>query len=159
MRMIRAAVFVSVAGMMLVGIYGCAVQGSQGTVADDPVATVTYCELMKNPKRYHDKVVRVNALFSRNFEVSSLHDEEDCTKAKQDYTSQSSTWVGYDKTFAMEGDSDEAKKNQDVSGFGTWWITAVGRFRRAEGDQRFGHLACCKYSFALMKIEKSERLR
>ena len=157
--MIRASVFVSVAGMMLVGIYGCAVQGSQGTAADDPVATVTYCELMKNPKRYHDKVVRVNALFSRNFEVSSLHDEEDCTKGKPDYTSQSSTWVGYDKTFAMEGDSDEAKKNQDVSGFGTWWITAVGRFRRAEGDQRFGHLACCKYSFALMKIEKSERLR
>lgn len=159
MRMIRASIFVSVAGMMLVGIYGCAVQGSQGTAADDPVATVTYCELMKNPKRYHDKVVRVNALFSRNFEVSSLHDEEDCTKGKPDYTSQSSTWVGYDKTFAMEGDSDEAKKNQDVSGFGTWWITAVGRFRRAEGDQRFGHLACCKYSFALMKIEKSERLR
>ena len=159
MRRIRASVFVSVAGMMLVGIYGCAVQGSQGTAADDPVATVTYCELMKNPKRYHDKVVRVNALFSRNFEVSSLHDEEDCTKGKPDYTSQSSTWVGYDKTFAMEGDSDEAKKNQEVSGFGTWWITAVGRFRRAEGDQRFGHLACCKYSFALMKIEKSERLR
>ena len=159
MRMIRASIFVSVAGMMLVGIYGCAVQGSQGTAADDPVATVTYCELMTNPKRYHDKVVRVNALFSRNFEVSSLHDEEDCTKGKPDYTSQSSTWVGYDKTFAMEGDSDEAKKNQDVSGFGTWWITAVGRFRRAEGDQRFGHLACCKYSFALMKIEKSERLR
>ncbi len=159
MRMIRASIFVSVAGMMLVGIYGCAVQGSQGTVSDDPVATVTYCELMKNPKRYHDKVVRVNALFSRNFEVSSLHDEEDCTKGKPDYRSQSSTWVGHDKTFAMEGDSDEAKKNQDVSGFGTWWITAVGRFRRAEGDQRFGHLACCKYSFALMKIEKSERLR
>ena len=159
MRMIRASIFVSVAGMMLVGIYGCAVQGSQGTAADDPVATVTYCELMKNPKRYHDKVVRVNALFSRNFEVSSLHDEEDCTKGKPDYTSQSSTWVGYDKTFDMEGDSDEAKKNQEVSGFGTWWITAVGRFRRAEGDQRFGHLACCKYSFALMKIEKSERLR
>ena len=159
MRMIRASVFVTVAGMMLVGIYGCAVQGSPGTAADDPVATVTYCELMKNPKRYHDKVVRVNALFSRNFEVSSLHDEEDCTKGKPDYTSQSSTWVGYDKTFAMEGDSDEAKKNQEVSGFGTWWITAVGRFRRAEGDQRFGHLACCKYSFALMKIEKSERLR
>lgn len=159
MRMIRASIFVSVAGMMLVGIYSCAVQGSQGTVADDPVATVTYCELMENPKRYHDKVVRVNALFSRNFEVSSLHDEEDCTKGKPDYTSQSSTWVGYDKTFALEGDSDEAKKNQEVSGFGTWWITAVGRFRRAEGDQRFGHLACCKYSFALMKIEKSERLR
>ena len=160
MRMIRASVFVSIAGMMLVAIFGCAVQGSQGTTgADDQIPTVTYCELMKNPKRYHDKVVRVNALFTRDFEVSALHDEEDCTKGKPDYATLSSTWVGYDKTFVMEGDSDEAKKNQEISGFGTWWIRAVGRFRRAEGDQRFGHLMCCKYSFALMKIEKSEKLR
>ena len=159
MRMIRASIFVSVAGMMLVAIYGCAVRGAQGTTADDQVPTVTYCELMKNPKRYHDKVVRVNALFTRDFEVSALHDEDDCTKGKPDDASLSSTWVGHDKAFVMEGDSDEAKTNQEVSGFGRWRIQAVGRFRRAEGDQRFGHLACCKYSFALMKIEKSEKLR
>ena len=158
MRIIRASIFVSVAGMMLVAIYGCAVRGSQGRAADDPVATVTYCELMKNPKRYHDKVVRVNALFGRDFEESFLFDEELCSKGKP-VDLESQTWVSYDKTFVMDGDSDEAKNNQKVSGFGRWWITALGRFRRGEGDQRFGHLACCKYSFALMKIEKSERLR
>jgi len=37
--MIRASVFVAVAGVMLAAIYGCTVQGSQGTAADDPVAT------------------------------------------------------------------------------------------------------------------------
>lgn len=51
MRIFRASVFVSVAGVMMVAIYGCTVHGSQGPAADDPVATVTYCELMKNPKR------------------------------------------------------------------------------------------------------------
>lgn len=159
MLKIRASVFVSLAGMTLVAVFGCAVRGSQGPTADDQIPTVTYCELMKNPKRYHDKVVRVRALFTRRFEVSALHDEEDCTKGKPDNASLSSTWVGYDKSFLMEGDSDEAKNNQEISGFGRWWIQAVGRFRRAEGDQRFGHLMCCKYSFTLMKIEKSEKLQ
>ena len=85
---------------MLVAIYGCAVHGSQDTAADDPVATMTYCELMKNPKRYHDKVVRVNALFGRDFEQSSLFSEEDCSKGKPDYASLSATWV-----FVIDGDS------------------------------------------------------
>ena len=159
MRMIRASIFVSVAGMMQVAIFGCAVQGSQSTGADDPVATVTYCELMKNPKRYHDKVVRVNALYGRDFEQSSLFSEEDCSKGKPDHASLSATWVSYYKTFIDDGDSEEAQNNRKVSGFGTWSITAVGKFRRAEGDQRFGHLLCCKYEFALIRIEKSEKLR
>ena len=152
MRIIRASVFVSVAVVMLVAIYGCTVEGSQGTAADDPVATVTYCELMKDPKRYHDKVVRVNAVYGRDFEQSFLSDQEDCSK-------ESATWVSYYKTFVIDGDSEEAKNNRNVSGFGKWLITAVGKFRRAEGDQRFGHLACCKYDFALIRIEKSEKLR
>ena len=159
MRRIRASVFAAVAGVMLAAIYGCTVQGSQDTTTDDPLATVTYCELMKNPKRYHDKVVRVNAVFGRDFEQSSLSAEEDCSKGKQDPASQSATWVSYYKTYVIDGDSEEAKNNRNVSGFGTWRITAVGKFRRAEGDQRFGHLGCCKYDFALIRIEKSEKLR
>ena len=160
MRIIRASIFLSVAGVVVMASYGCSVQGSHGTAADDPVATVTYCELMKDPKRYHDKVVRVNALYGRDFEQSSLSDEEDCSKGKPDnYASQSSTWVSYYKTFIIDGDSEEAKNNRALSGFGTWRITAVGRFRRAEDPHRFGHLGCCKYDFALMKIEKSEKLR
>ena len=144
---------------MLVAIYGCAVQGSQGTTADDPVATVTYCELMKNPKQYHDKVVRVNAKFGRDFEQSTLFDDENCWKGKPDHASLSATWVSYYKTFIIDGDSEEAKNNREVSGFGVWSITAVGKFRRAEDPHRFGHLGCCKYDFALIRIEKSEKLR
>lgn len=159
MRIIQTSVFVSLAGVMLAVICGCAVQGSQGTAnqnGDEPVATVTYCQLLKDPKRFHNKVVRVNAVFERGFEKSSLFDEEGCSKGKQ--AGQSDTWVSHDKSFVIDGDSEEAKNNNSVSGFGKWWITAVGRFRRGEGPQRFGHLACCKYDFALIRIEKSEKL-
>ena len=159
MRIIRASVFVSVAGVMLVAIYGCTVQGSQGTTADEPVATVTYCELMKDPKRYDDKVIRVKGILGRNFEVSSLSGEEDCSKGNPDYLTQTATWVSYYKTYVEDGDSEEAKNNRNVSGFGRWSITAVGKFRVGEGPERFGHLACCKYDFALIRIEKSEKLR
>lgn len=162
MRIIRTLVFVSVAGVMLVMIYDCAVRGSQETAnqnGDEPVATVTYCQLLKDPKRFHNKVVRVNAVFERGFERSSLSDEEDCSKGKPASASQSDTWVSHDKSFVIDGDSDEAKKNRNVSGFGKWFITAVGRFRRAEDPQRFGHLGCCKYEFALIRIETSEKLR
>jgi hypothetical protein len=157
---IRASVYVSLAGVMLVTMYGCAVQGSQGTVVDDPVATVTYCELLKHPERFHNKVVRINAIFQQEFEKSSLSDEEGCSKDKAtSATAQSETWVSFDKSFVMDGESDEAKTNRTVSGFGKWRLTALGRFHRAEGPQRFGHLGCCRYEFALIKIEKSEKLR
>src|ERR1041384_890226 len=156
MRIIRTSVF---AGLVMIVIYGCSVRGSQETAnqnTDEPVATVTYCQLLKDPKRFHNKVVRVNAVFGRGFEKSSLSDEGDCSRGKSG-SAQSDTWVSQDKAFVVDGDSEEAKNNQKVSGFGKWWITAVGRFRRGEGPQRFGHLGCCKYEFALIKIEKSEK--
>ena len=161
MRVIQTSVFVSLAGMMLVAICGCAVHGSQETAnqnGNEPVATVTYCQLLKDPKRFHDKVVRINAVFEQGFEKSSLSDDENCSRGKPGY-SQSDTWVSLDKSFVNDGDSEEAKNNKKVSGFGKWWITAVGRFRRGEGPQRFGHLGCCKYDFALIRIENSEKLR
>jgi hypothetical protein len=161
-RTVLIPVFISLACVLLVTICGCATKGSQGTanaVGDDPVATVTYCDLLKHPERFHNKVVRVNAIFANSFEKSSLSDEDGCSKGKPTSgTAQSDTWVSYDKSFVMDGDSDEAKTNRSISGFGKWSITAVGRFRRAEGPQRFGHLACCRYEFALIKIEKSEKL-
>lgn len=104
-------------------------------------------------------MVRVNAVLEQGFEKASLFDEEGCSKGKPSHAAQSDTWVSYDKTFVMDGDSDEAKRNKNVSGFGKWLITAVGRFRRGEGPQRFGHLGCCKYEFALIRIESSEKLR
>lgn len=150
----RTVLLISLAGVVLVAICGCTVTAND--VGDGSVAPVTYCELMKNPKRYHDKVVRVNAVFERGFEKSSLFDEErGCGKPAP---VQSEVWVTHDESFVMDGDSDEAKMNRTVSGFGKWKITALGRFRQAEGPQRFGHLGCCKYEFALIKIEKSEKL-
>ena len=66
--------------------------------------------------------------------------------------------MNYDKSFVHNGDSEEAKQNKLISGFGQWSITAVGRFIRAKEPERFGHLGCCKFEFELIRIEKAERL-
>ena len=70
----RTVLLISLAGMALAAICGFGVTASQ--TGDDPVATVTYCELLKHPKRFHNKVVRVTAVFERDFEQSYLFDEE-----------------------------------------------------------------------------------
>ena len=153
-------IIISLVAIALLACSSFKVEGSHqnpNTVSDDPVATVTYCELIKHPKRFHNKVVRVTAIFERQFERSSLSDEAGCDSGKVG-AGQSDTWVSHDKSFVIDGDSEQAKLNESVSGFGKWWLVAVGRFRRAEGSQRFGHLRCCKYDFALMRIEKSEKV-
>lgn len=157
----RTVLFITLAGVALLAICGCAIKGSQGPAnnTDGSVTTVTFCELMKHPERFHNKVVRVvDAVFEQEFEQMSLGDRGICNKNNPMDDAQFGTWVSYDKSFVMDGDSDEAKNNQKVSGFGRWLITAVGRFRRGEGPQRFGHLGCCRYDFALIRIEKSEKL-
>ena len=63
MRIFRTSVIASLAGAMLVAICGCSVRGSQETAnqnGDEPVATVTYCQLLKDRFRGdHEEVVRV----------------------------------------------------------------------------------------------------
>ena len=127
---------------------------TKGSTDDTTVPKVSYCELIKHPEKFDDKVVEVTATFENGFEKSYLYDTDGCKKG----LSQRETWVGFDTSFVMDGDSEEAKTNSKISGFGVWEITAIGRFKRAKGPQRFGHLACCRYGFDFMKIVSSEKI-
>lgn len=133
---------------------GCAVTRSQ-TKADgggtDVAATVSFCELVRNADRFHEKVVRVKVIYEKGFEKSYLYDPECRSNTSQ-------MWVNYHKSFVQDGDSEEARKNRMISGFGRWSVTVVGRFVRAKGPGRFGHLGCCRYEIGLVRIEESEKL-
>jgi hypothetical protein len=100
MRLFFTAILVSVTA---VAICGYPVNGSKGLSNDTDdvnVPKVTYCELIKHPKRFHDKVVEVTAIFERGFEKSYLFDEEGCNKGLRQFE----TWVGHDESFVIEGD-------------------------------------------------------
>lgn len=139
-------------GLIALAICACAAQGAK--VDDKTIPKLTYCELIKHSEKYDDKVVEVTAIYGNGFEKSYLYDKEDCKNG----LSQSQTWVAYDKSFVMEGDSEEAKTNNKISGFGVWEVTAIGRFKRAKGPQRYGHLGCCQYEFDFMKILQAEKI-
>jgi hypothetical protein len=127
----------------------CAVTKSQTN--PDVALEVSYCKLVDNPDRYHEKLVRVSGVYERGFEKSYLYDPE-CR------SNQSQMWVSHHKSFVLDGDSEEARKNRTISDFGQWSVTAVGRFVRAKGPVRFGHLGCCRYELGLVRIEESEKL-
>jgi len=131
----------------------CAAQGAKSD--DNTIPKVTYCELVKHPEKYDDKVIEVTAIYGNGFEKSYLYDKDLCNNHDP---SRPQTWVAYDKSFVMEGDSEEAKTNSKISGFGVWEITAIGRFKRAKEPGRFGHLGCCLYQFNFMRIVRSEKL-
>jgi hypothetical protein len=142
-----------IGGLTLPMFSACAVTRSEGSTHNDKdeIPTVTACQLLQKADRFHEKVVRISAVHEKGFEKSYLYDPE-CRSL------QSQMWVSLDKSFVQEGDSEEAEKNRTISGFGTWFVTAVGRFRRAKGPERFGHLGCCRYQLDLIRIEKSEKL-
>src|SRR6266853_6576976 len=45
-------------------------------VALDVIPTVSYCELIRNPNLYAEKLVRVKATWEYGFEMSDLYDPE-----------------------------------------------------------------------------------
>ena len=120
---------------------------------EDEVPTFTVCKLLENAERFDQKVVRVIGVYDNGFERSYLYDS-DCKTAERG----GPVWVGRDQSFVVKGESEEAKKNRMISGFGRWQVTVVGRFVKAKAPQRFGHMGCCQYKFDFIRIEKSEQL-
>ena len=127
--------------------------GELGGPADVP--TVTYCDLTSRPEYYDQKVVRVRAIFDNSCEKSYLYDLV-CKIGEPPKTAESmpaETWVDFDASFNLKGDSEEARKNRSIFGFGRVDITAIGRFQTSHGPVRFGHLGSCQHQFVIMSIE------
>lgn len=126
------------------------------------VETVTYCELVKNPAKYNHKIVRVRAIYFNAFERTYLYDET-CEVEKLPYAPEkvpAETWAEWDKSFVSKGESEEAKLNRQLNGFGRKDVTLIGRFNSTDEQNEtnetnlFGHLNCCQFQFQIMRLEK-----
>jgi hypothetical protein len=126
------------------------------------IPTVTYCDLIKNAAGYDRKIVRVRAIYFNAFERSYLYDER--CEIDQPPTAPeivpAETWAEWDKSLVTKGDSDQAKLNLQLNGFGRKDVTVIGRFNstNAQGDANapnlFGHMNCCRFQFQIMRLEK-----
>jgi hypothetical protein len=123
---------------------------------------VSYCELVENAAKYDHQIVRLRAIYFNAFERTYLYDES--CKNNQPPTAPekvpAQTWAQWDKSLVSVGDSEEAKTNRQLNGFGRKDVTVIGRFdsTNEQGDSNmpnlFGHMNCCRYQFLIMKLEK-----
>jgi hypothetical protein len=71
------------------------------------------------------------------------------------------TWAQWDKSFVSKGDSDEAKLNRRLNGFGRKDITLIGRFNSTielNAPSMFGHMNCCRFEFLIFQVESVNNL-
>lgn len=131
-------------------------------VDSSKIPTLTYCELVKDAGAYDKKIVRVRAIYLNEFERSYFYDSR-CEKGEAPDAPKNvpgETWAEWDKSFATEGDSIQAKLNREIKGFGRRDVTVVGRFYSTgerndpTAPNRFGHLNCCRFQFRIMRVEK-----
>lgn len=121
------------------------------SAAVEKAPTVPYCELVRNPANFTDKIVRTTGVFFKNLENSVFRDPS-C----QEYY----TWVEFDPAYVY---ADEALKNRfaelaclkQARCDGRARISAVGRFE-GPNESGYGHLGCCPYRFSIMRIEEAE---
>ena len=121
------------------------------SAAIDKAPTVPYCDLVRDPARFRNSIVRTEATFNKNLENSVFRDQTCKTGL---------TWIEFDPAYVY---ADEALKNkfEDLACLkkarcdGQARVTAVGRFE-GPSQQGYGHLGCCPYRFSIMRIEKAE---
>jgi hypothetical protein len=123
--------------------------------------TVTYCDLVKDPAKYDRQIVRIRALYFTAFEKTYLYDSacglNQPPSAPKEFPPE--TWAQWDRSLITQGDSDEAKLNRQLNGFGTKDVTVIGRFNSTDeqgagGPNRFGHMGSSRYQFLIMRAEK-----
>jgi len=145
----------TIGGYILTLISGCAAGGLSGLRGTGDVPTVTYCDLTARPEFYDNKVVRIRAILDNNFEQRYLYDVV-CKLGEAPRTAAQTppeTWVDFDPLLDFKGESEQAKTNRKITGFGRVDITAIGKFQTSRGGVKFGHMGCCRHLFVVKKVE------
>ena len=135
----RALIACAALCLVLTGASALQRGGKEPTATEIP--TVSFCDLVRNPKLYDGKVVRVSAFYRIGFEWSQMYCA-DCAERDE------STWVEYEDEGEMCRGSKEPKDNRTSS------VVFVGKFYGSGG--RYGHLKAYKFKFVVSCVEKSK---
>lgn len=113
--------------------------------------TVAYCELIHNPSRFANQIIRTEAVFYKNLENEVFYDLA-CNGSR--------VWVEFDPAYvytneALKKDFDKVACLRQQRCDGRARVTVVGRFE-GPNESGYGHLGCCPYRFSIMRLEKVE---
>jgi hypothetical protein len=112
----------------------------------DNVMNVTLCELLKNPEKYDEKVVRVKGVYRNFFELSELYCP-DC------YDENKRVWIESTEV------SDECLKSKEMKRLKkakTLLVVFVGKFQSSKSS--YGHSNAYKFQIDVVCVEKSKIL-
>ena len=136
----------STTGIVVVGLLAlAATTGPMRARHNGEYATVAYCDLVRNPERYNQKLVRVSGVYRYGYEWSELYCLECTTDAR--------TWVDFNEAFSS---STKASIRKKLGGNGfkgrTVMVTMVGRFDAGGG---YGHMGAYRFRLLVERVEKA----
>lgn len=111
------------------------------------VITINYCDLIRNPELYDQKLVRVQAVYRYGYEWSELYCPDCLTEGR--------TWVDFDEP-SETCTKPEVARNISDNGFKgrTVNVVIVGKFYGSGGG--YGHLNAYKFKFLVSCVERAE---
>lgn len=111
------------------------------------VVTVDYCDLLRKPELYDQKLVRIQAVYRYGYEWSELY----CP----DCLTEGSTWVDFEESFETCTKSEVAKKIADNGFKGrTVIVVMVGKFYGSGGGH--GHMNAYRFKFLVSCVERAK---
>lgn len=124
------------------------------------VLTVAFCELISHPELYDKRVVRTEAISAIGVESQVLYDPQCSTAETRVWVIHDSAWEKADKKlqaayFALLFDENNNRIPRGRSGRAK--AVLIGRLEASNKDG-YGHLNQYRFQFAIMGIEKVERV-
>lgn len=116
--------------------------GSSDSVDDQAIPSVSYCGILKDPKAYTGKLVRIKAVWQFGFEITSLYDRK-CREKPQawlEFADEKHLCPETNRNLSIPGRSDKEAE-----------VTVTGRLY---GPGRYGHLGGYQFKFVVVCLEK-----
>ena len=113
------------------------------------VITVDYCDLLRKPELYEQRLVRVQAVYRYGYEWSELYCPNCLTEDR--------TWVDFDESFESCTKPEVAQKISDNGFKGrTVSVLFVGKFQGSGSG--YGHMNAYRSSFLVGCVERAKIL-
>jgi hypothetical protein len=124
------------------------------------VPTVAFCKLITHPQLYDKRIVRTEAVSAIGMESQVLYDPQCSTAETRVWVIHDAAWEKQDKKlqaayFALLFDENNNRIPRGRSGRAR--VVLTGRFE-ASNKNGYGHLNQYRFQFAIMGIEKVERV-
>jgi hypothetical protein len=124
------------------------------------VLTVAFCKLISHPELYDKRIVRTQAISAVGVESQVLYDPQCSTEETRVWVTHDAAWEKADKKlqaayFALLFDENNNRIPRGRSGRAK--VILKGRLE-ASNKNGYGHLNQYRFQFAIMGIEKVERV-